>query len=219
MQIKNYSLLVFDWDGTIVDSEGLAVESMQQTAKELGYPIPPSKLIHENFGLSIEKVAENLFPDQKYQPIFSQIFFKYFNEETLATYFFEHAIETLIQLKNQGFTLAVATNRPRAKLNSALTTANIEHIFTTTRCPEEGAPKPDPNMLLTILEELNHDPHNTLMIGDSVFDMQFAKNANVDALAVCYGHSKKEQLANFKPVGFVEKIKDLKTILKKSLTK
>ena len=109
--------------------------------------------------------------------------------------------------------MAIATNKSRARLEIALDMAKIKNLFATTRSPEDGFPKPHPDMLITLLDELMYDPKDTLMIGDTIFDMQFAQNAKVDALAVCYGHHKKEQLAAFNPVGFIEDIQDLKEIL------
>jgi len=210
--MKNYSLLVFDWDGTLVDSSGLVVESAQKAALDLGYAIPEEAEIRKYFGLSLETIQQQLFPEANYR-IFYEVFHRYCNEEKLAAYFFTGAIETLTYLKEQGFTLAIATNKPRARLEMALNMAKINHLFVATRSPDDYFPKPHPDMLTTLLDELMYEPKDALMIGDTTFDMQFAQNAKVDALAVCYGHHKKEQLAAFNPVGFVEDIEDLKNIL------
>lgn len=210
--MKNYNLLVFDWDGTLVDSSGLVVESTQKAALDLGYAVPTATEIGKHFGLSLKTIQQQLFPEADYD-IFNEVFHRYCNEEKLATYFFPGAIETLAHLKEQGFTLAIATNKSRARLEIALNMAKIKNLFAATRSPEDGFPKPHPHMLITLLDELIYDPKDALMIGDTIFDMQFAQNAKVDALAVCYGHHKKEQLATFNPVGFVEDIQNLKEIL------
>lgn len=210
--MKKYSLLVFDWDGTLVDSSGLVVESAQRAASDLGYVVPKEAEIRQYFGLSLETIQQRLFPDANYK-IFYEVFHRYCNEEKLAAYFFAGAINTLTYLKEQGFTLAIATNKPRARLEMALNMANINHLFSATRSPDDGFPKPHPDMLTTLLDELLYEPKDALMIGDTTFDMQFAQNAKVDALAVCYGHHKKEHLAAFNPIGFIDDIKDLKNIL------
>lgn len=210
--MKKYSLLVFDWDGTIVDSESFAIEALQKTAVDFHYPIPATAEIQGCFGLKLENLLQQLFPAEKQADLIST-FYSHFTEEKLATRFFTGALETLSYLKDQGFILAIATNKSRPKLNAALTAAKIAYLFTATRSPEDGAPKPAPDMLLTLLAELNIHAQNALMIGDTVFDMQFAQNAAVDALAACYGNHKKEQLATFNPVGFIEKIEELKYIL------
>jgi phosphoglycolate phosphatase len=210
--MKNYSLLVFDWDGTLVDSSGLVIESTQKVASDLGYAIPDAAKIGKHLGLGLEQIQQQLFPEANYA-VFYEVFHRYCNEEKLATYFFPGAIETLTHLKEHGFTLAIATNKPRARLEIALNMAKIKNLFSATRSPDDGFPKPHPDMLITLLDELMYEPKDALMIGDTIFDMQFAQNAKVDVLAVCYGHHKKEQLAAFNPVGFVEDIQDLKEIL------
>lgn len=210
--MKNYKLLVFDWDGTLVDSGGLVVESARKCAVDLGCVMPEAAEIYKYFGLDLPTIQQQLFPTVNYD-VFYEKFHQYCNEEQLASYFFTGAIATLNHLKAQGFTLAIATNKPRAKLEMALNIAEIKNFFAATRCPDDGLPKPHPAMLITLLDELMYNPEDVLMIGDTTFDMQFAQNAKVDALAVCYGHHKKEQLAEFNPVGFVEDIQDLKEIL------
>ncbi|EKE01080.1 MAG: hypothetical protein ACD_21C00223G0001 [uncultured bacterium] len=211
--MKNYNLIVFDWDGTLVNSAGLIVESVQKVASDLGFAAPEASEVSKYIGLSLAVIHQQLLPDTNYKT-FADAFHAHYNEEKLATYFFSGAIETLTYLKNQGFTLAVATNKPRAQLEMALNIAKIKGLFAATRTPDDGFPKPHPDMLTTLLDELGNEPQDALMIGDTIFDMEFAKNAGVDALAACYGHHKKEQLAAFNPVGFVEDINDLKEILK-----
>lgn len=209
--VKDYSLLVFDWDGTLVDSEGLAVKTIQKITTDLGYQMPPEETLRQYFGMGLEKIHQELFPQRDFA-IFNKKFYNDFTEEKLATNFFEGAIETLKYLKQLGFTLAIATNKPRKKLEIALRLSNIKSLFSATRCPEDGGPKPQPDMLLTLLKELKYEPKDTLMIGDTAFDMQFASNARVDALAACYTHDKKKQLSQYHPVGFIENIKELKDI-------
>lgn len=211
--MKNYNLLVFDWDGTLVDSAGLVVESVQKAALEFGCIVPEASEISKYIGLNLEVIQQQLFPTVSYAA-FCKVFHSYYNEEKLASYFFSGTIETLTHLKEQGFVLAIATNKPQAQLEIAMNRANIKNLFAATRSPDDYFPKPHPDMLITLLNELMYEPKDTLMIGDTTFDMQFAQSAKVDALAVCYGHHKKEQLASFNPVGFVEDIKDLKKILK-----
>jgi phosphoglycolate phosphatase len=210
--MKNYSLLVFDWDGTLVNSNDLIVEAVQKTALDLGHAVPAEVEIRKHIGLILETIQQQLFPKINYD-VFCEVFHRYFNEEKLAAHFFTGTIETLTYLKEQGFTLAIATNRPRARLEMALNMANIKNLFAAARSPDDYFPKPHPDMLTTLLDELRHKPKDALMIGDTTFDMQFAQNAKVDALAVCYGHHKKEQLAAFNPVGFLEDVRDLKNIL------
>jgi len=212
--MKHYNLLVFDWDGTLVDSEGLTIASIQEIASDLNHPVPKATDIRKHFGSLLADMLQELFPEED-QKTLTDEFNKHFTEEKLRTYFFKDVVETLTYLKQEGFTLAIATNRARAKLDRDLDNSEIKNLFTATRCPEDGAPKPNPYILLTLLKELKIRAQDALMIGDTIFDMQFANNAKVDALAACYGLHRKEQLQAFKPVGFIENINELKTLLPK----
>lgn len=212
MIMKKYALLVFDYDGTLVDSEGLVIESLQKTAADFGYPMPEASAISEYFGLNLENVLLHFFPDGK-QPELAARYYSYYSEENLAKNLFAGTLETLNYLKQRGFLLAIATNTARKKLDASLAIAKIKNLFLATCCPEDAAPKPAPDMLLKLLEKLNILPQEVLMIGDTIYDMQFAKNAAVDALAFCHRCRKKEQLAAFNPVGFIENIQELKYIL------
>ena len=208
--MKKYNLLVFDWDGTLVDSGKLVIEAALRCAADFGCTLPDQ--VQQYFGLDLLTIHRRLFAQVKYSDFYER-FHQYCNEEKLADYFFPGALATLRYLKAQKFTLAIATNKPRAKLDLALQIADIKDFFAATRCPDDGMPKPHPDMLLSLLDELQYSPQEVLMIGDTTFDMEFAQNATVDALAVCYGHHKKEQLASFAPIGFLEDIQELQKIL------
>ncbi len=209
--MKDYSLLIFDWDGTLVDSKGLAIESTQMAARDLDYPVPDAEIVAQHFGLELEEMLSKLFPYGDLDKL-AEHFYQHFSEEKLAHNFFSNAIETLIYLKTKGYQLAVATNRAREKLNQALAMTNTAKLFSVTRSADDGARKPNPAMVLTILEELRVHNKDALMIGDTIFDMQLAHNAAIDALAACYGHGTRLQLAAFNPVGFIDNIKELQNI-------
>ncbi|MDR1139334.1 MAG: HAD-IIIA family hydrolase [Rickettsiales bacterium] len=211
--MKDYKLLIFDWDGTLVDSEDLLVESIKKTAINFDCIISEVE-INKYIGLSLKTIHQQLFSTIKY-PIFCKVFYQHYNEDRLGAYFFTGAIATMNHLKEQGFTLAIATNKSRAKLEMVLDKAKIQHLFAATQCPDDGFPKPNPKMLITLLDELNYEHEDALVIGDTIFDMQFAQNAKVAALAACYGYHTKEQLAVYNPVGFIDDIQDLKKVLVK----
>lgn len=212
--MKKYDLIVFDWDGTIIDSVDFAIESIQKAASDLGYPGATKSQIAEYFGLPLATIHKALFSKPSLED-FTKKFFSYYTEELLATHFFPGAIETLNFLKQSGFELAIATNKPKAKLFFALEKANIKSLFTAIRTPEDGYAKPDPRMLIELLKEIDADPSTALMVGDTTFDMEIARGANVDAVAACYGHHPKEKLAEYNPVVFINDIRELQKILKK----
>jgi phosphoglycolate phosphatase len=210
--MKKYSLLVFDWDGTLFNSKDLLIEALQKTASDFNYQMPEVTTISKYFGFTVDDIIQHLFPKGNHTELIAKFYDHFITEENIVKNFFSGTIETLNYLKQRGFILAIATNAARIKLNASLDVANIKNFFAATRCPEDAAPKPAPDMLLTLLEELRFIPQDVLMIGDTVTDMQFAKNAAVDALAVCYGNNKKDQLAVFNPINFIDDIQELRYI-------
>ena len=210
--MKKYSLLVFDWDGTLVDSKGLAVFAVQRTAEDLNYPMPSLEDINYWFGLELMEMLQQLFPGGNLSQLVER-FYHHFSEERAVNSFFDNAVEILAHLKDKNFILAVATNRAKVKLERALELAGIKDLFAATCTSDEYAAKPDPMMLLALLKELKIDSGDALMIGDTIFDMQFAHNAGVDSLAACYGHHTREQLAAYNPVGFIDTLGELRELL------
>ena len=119
----------------------------------------------------------------------------------------------LAELATRGHQLAVATGKSRRGLDRALAQHGIAHHFGVTRCADEGFPKPHPDMLLTLMEQAAVAPEQTLMIGDTTHDLQLARNAGVDALAVAYGAHPSAGLAGLAPLATLESIVELRAWL------
>lgn len=185
-----YSLIVFDWDGTLYDSAQFIVNNVQEAFREVGLPTPESKVIRSMIGLSFMEAL------RRAQPGMSS-----FDLERLATVYrhnvslarpedsslFPGVKETLLQLKESGYILAIATGKSRAGLNLDLENFKLKDLFFATRCGDETFSKPHPQMLLDILEKTGCEPSQALMVGDTSYDMELAQNAKVDGVAVSYG--------------------------------
>ncbi len=210
--MKKYSLLVFDWDGTLVDSQGLAVTSVQRAAEDLGYPAPPAEEINSCFGLELMEMLEKLMPQSNLLQL-AEKFYHYFSEDELSNGFFDNVVENLIYLRDNNFILAIATNRAKVRLERALEVTGVRSLFSATSTADEYGAKPNPAMMWALLNGLNVKNSETLMIGDTIFDMQLASNAGVDGMAVSYGHHSREQLAAFNPIGFIDTIGELRNLL------
>lgn len=202
--MKNrFELLVFDWDGTLVDSVGWIVESLNFAARDLGVDEPANRLARSVIGLSLERAMYTLFPQAKEAEIEALMaaYQRHYNSKALGPEaLFAGVPGMLDDLRGAGYKLAVATGKTRQGLDHALHTTGAADWFDATRAAGETASKPDPLMLLQLLDELNVPATRTLMVGDSVHDMQMAKNANIEAVGVFCGADGREQILSYQPL-------------------
>jgi phosphoglycolate phosphatase len=109
--------------------------------------------------------------------------------------------------------LAIATGKSRRGLDHDLEFHQLKPLFVASRCADETSPKPDPAMLLELMDELDAAKDGTLMIGDTSHDLEMARAAGVDALAVTYGAHHAEGLRACAPLGCVSTVPELQTWL------
>ncbi len=126
---------------------------------------------------------------------------------------FDGVLDLLAELRAEGFMLAVATGKTRVGLDRALASNVLVGLFDATRCADEGRPKPHPDMLLQLMSKLDVAPGETLMIGDTTHDLELARAAGVDAVAVAYGAHEPAGLAASRPLATVHSIGELRAWL------
>jgi len=213
-----FDLIIFDWDGTLVDSVDWIVQCLSVAAGKQGREIPSKQAIKNIIGLSIHKALDELFPgiDQNTREqlitCYSQEFFsKQISEQDL----FVGVDDMLHKLKQQGYQLAVATGKSRAGLDKAMQGTGLQAFFHITRCADETASKPQTLMLEEIISELAVSRDRVLFVGDSTHDMKMANNANVSAIAVTCGANSLDQLNEFKPLLNLQQTTELLDILHK----
>jgi phosphoglycolate phosphatase len=213
-----YSLLIFDWDGTLMDSQAQIVNCMQSAIKELTLEARTDQQISNIIGLGLEEAIIELYPslNHKMVKLTAQTYrdFYLYKDKTPSPLF--DGVEAVISgLRDKGYDLAIATGKSRRGLDKGLQETNMHEFFPITRCADETRSKPHPQMLEEIL--VDHDTHasKALMIGDSEYDLQLANNAKVDGLAVSYGVHGLIRLLKQEPVGFIDKIEQLPDWLKK----
>lgn len=185
-----YELIVFDWDGTLMDSEARIVACIQAAAAENGQAPPDRDTAKEVIGLGLPEAMQHLFPltGTKIQERIIESYRRHFLGDSLApSVLFESARTVLDQLAFADRFLAVATGKSRNGLDKVLSETGLGRYFHATRCADETFSKPHPQMLQEIMNQLGVAEARTLMIGDTEFDMQMAANANVDAIGVSYG--------------------------------
>lgn len=209
---KKYKLLVFDWDGTLMDSMGHIVRSAQATARELSLEVPDIERVRQGIGLISVDFIQFLFPQSNIDEA-TNIFYKYYEKSGDREQLFAGTLETLEKLRQKGYTLAIATNKNRESLYERLNHYKLTHLFAGIRCGDDEVSKPDPEVLRGLMKDLGVTPALMLMIGDTEFDMQVAMNAAVDALAVSYGIQSKAHLLKYNPIGCIDDIRDLQKVL------
>lgn len=214
--VKDYKLVIFDWDGTVMDSIGRIVDSMQAAAKSANLAIPSEEAVKGIIGLSLAKAVGLLFPSITEQQIteLAKAYKQHYMEvSTVSTPLFRNAFELLTQLQSAEKTLAVATGKAREGLNRLMAVSNTTEFFSASKTADEAESKPHPDMILKLLAELDIAAEDAVMIGDSIHDLTMANNAGVDAIGVTYGAHDKEDLLALKPVAIVDDMFELEKLL------
>ncbi|WP_232023491.1 HAD-IA family hydrolase [Thiomicrorhabdus aquaedulcis] len=200
---KKYKLVIFDWDGTLMDSEMRIVASIQAAAAHCGLPVLSHHESKQIIGLSLDKAILGLYPSASGEQVeqMSAAYSQHFLEESLVEMVpFSGAESLLFSLRQQGVKLAVATGKSRRGLDQVLSQCGFGGYFDITRTPHESASKPDPLMLQQILMHLNIAVSDAVMVGDTSFDLQMAQSINMDAIALGHGVHELDVLAAFNPV-------------------
>lgn len=209
---KRFELLVFDWDGTLMDSAELIVASIQSASRDLGLPVPAPEAARHIIGLGLNDALAHLFPDLA-ETEFGRVAERY-RHHYLARDgeipLFEGVLETIAALYEAGFLLAVATGKSRRGLDRAFASTGLGRFFHASRCADETFSKPHPNMLLELMDELGVTSDKTLMIGDTTHDLQMAINARVASLAAGYGAHPRDALLALSPLACVADMAELR---------
>lgn len=200
---KEYRVLIFDWDGTLVDSIGRIVESISAAALECGLPPLDELAIKGIIGLGLPEAIAVLYPrvtDVRMVEAFRRAYADhYLALDAEPSLLYPGVAQSLLWYREQGYLLAVATGKGRRGLQRALEGQGWSDFFDVTRCADETASKPDPQMLHEILAHCKVRPDQALMIGDSVFDLEMASRAGMDSVAVSYGAQSSEVLRACSP--------------------
>ncbi|MGH8494059.1 MAG: HAD family hydrolase [Moraxellaceae bacterium] len=199
-------LFIFDWDGTLMDSERQIVQCMQMAAHDLGLVVPPSSEVRAIIGLGLPEAILKLFPlhDRETRDRIRQAYARHFVAEAGGrSEMFPGAQELVLELRARGFLLAVATGKSRLGLDRVLNQVGWLDFFDTTRCADETASKPDPRMLHEILVSLSVFPAEAVMIGDTSFDLEMALRANMPSIGVAHGVHDTSILQKHRPLAIV----------------
>ena len=205
MNTKKFDLLVFDWDGTLVDSAGHIASSIQAACADLDLPVPSRQAARHVIGLGLHDALAYVLPqldEKRYREVADRYRHHFLaDDETIEP--FPMVDDGLASLAREGFLLAVTTGKSRAGLDRSLREVKFASCFVATRCGDEGFPKPHPDMLRYLMDTTGVPANRTLMIGDTSHDLMLAANAGTSALAVSYGAHPADSLVEHAPLACV----------------
>ncbi len=215
MPSRHYRLVVFDWDGTLVDSTAAIVHAIRASAADLDLPVPSREQASHVIGLGLLEAIHRAVPsiEREQVPAYVQRYRHHYLKRDSVLEPFEGVPALLEELADSGAWLAVATGKSRAGLNRALDQMGWTGRFLTTRCADEGIPKPDPWMLRDICDELGVEAARTVMIGDTTHDLGMARAAGSDAVAVTYGAHTRAELEREAALAVVDSVAELRDTL------
>lgn len=209
--MRRFDLLVFDWDGTLMDSTGLIALCIRQAARDLALPEPDDLAAKHVIGLGLHDATARLFPrcTEAARLEFALRFRHHYVARDHEAPLYKGVAPMLAALSRDDRFMAIATGKPRAGLDRSLTHTGIKSYFDFTRCADEGFPKPHPDMLERLMDFCAVEKESVLMIGDSTHDLELAQNAGVQAVAVSYGAHPVDQLAARAPLAIVNSVGEL----------
>lgn len=185
----NYDLVIFDWDGTLMDSTAVIARSLQKACGDVGIAVPSHADALFVIGLNMQDSFAHVAPglDHEGQARLAERYRHHFLADEREIPLYDGVPAMLEDLHGKGWRLAVATGKARRGLERALDASGLRRWFEATRCADEGFAKPHPDMLLMLLDMTGVEPRRALMVGDTTHDLELAANAGVDAIAVSYG--------------------------------
>ena len=213
---KRYDLIVFDWDGTVMDSTAVISGSIQAACRDLGFSVPDDETARHVIGLGLDQALRHAVPDMPdaLRPDLVARYRHHFLAKDANIPLFAGAKETIAELHAAGYWLGVATGKSNVGLSRAMESSRMTSFFHATRTADQTFSKPDPAMLFELMEELDVSAERTLMVGDTTHDLQMAQNAKVDVVAIGHGAHPPEQLLGLNPLALVGDFAELRTWLR-----
>jgi len=211
MNLRNFDLIAFDWDGTLFDSTQIITRCIQAAVKDVGGTVPTDEAAGYVIGLGLVQALAHAAPDVppgKY-PLLGERYRHHYQLHAHDLSLFDGVLPLMVALKQRGYLLAVATGKSRQGLDEVLQTVQLKSVFDASRTADKTAGKPDPKMLHELMAELGCAPDRTLMVGDTTHDLQMALNAGCASLGVSYGAHEPSAFALLKPLHVAHSVQDM----------
>ena len=202
--------IVFDWDGTLMDSEAQIVHCLHASIADLSLEPMTDDTVRNVIGLGLREAIDMLVPGR--DDAFHRAFVEAYREHWFShegSSLFAGAQEVLEIIRRHGLKLGIATGKARRGLRRVLAQTGLSDCFDATRCADETPSKPHPQMLLELMDELGVAPHQTIMVGDTEYDMEMATNAGAGKVAVRSGVHSEERLNRHDPLVCLDRVTEL----------
>ena len=212
---QQYPLVIFDWDGTLMDSKARITDCMLAAINSAGVAQRSHEQIHNIIGLGLREAMQALYPgEEDIWPRLIDAYRDHFLDENREdSKMFSGSVKLVRDLHERGHLLAIATGKARRGLDRVLQQTGLGEYFHASRCADESGSKPHPAMLNEILIELGLRAEQAVMVGDTEYDLKMAHNAGMDAIAVSYGAHDKQRLLSCAPSQCVDDVAQLASVL------
>ena len=208
-------LIVFDCDGTLVDSQATIVSSAQAAFAYLGQPVPEPAAIRRIVGLSLVEAMRELLPPsekgnaERLAAAYKEAFIAQRSRADFQEALFEGALEILVELDRRGVPMGIATGKAMRGLRHVLEHHGLERYFVTLQTADLHPSKPHPAMLEAAMREAGYPPEQTLLVGDTTFDILMARAAGAVPIGVAWGNHEPEELTAAGAVRVLERFDQL----------
>ncbi len=209
-------LVVFDWDGTLVDSTGRIVECLHRAADDTRLPLLAPERYRSIIGLGLPEALLALYPDTDAATrefLRSRYAHHYIAAEDDPCRPYDGAVRLLDALRARGIRLAVATGKNRPGLTRAFRNTGLGDYFVSSRTADETRSKPHPLMLEELLAEQRIPAPAAVMIGDTSFDLEMARLAGVPSVGITHGAHDADELLRHAPLALADHLDEILDIL------
>jgi phosphoglycolate phosphatase len=219
MAVGKLRLVIFDCDGTLVDSQHTIVGCFQSAFEDVGLPVPEAEAIRRNVGLSVHEFIRRLVPEvseDRIEQVREGYRVAYTAMRSHADFdepLYPGLVETLDRLEDSGHLFGVATGKSLPGLKRTLDFHGLLKRFVTLQTADLNPGKPDPTMISQAIKETGVEPVDAVMIGDTSFDMEMARNAGVLAIGVSWGYHTSQDLYDAGARAVVDTFDELPSLL------
>ncbi|WP_157315144.1 HAD-IA family hydrolase [Chitinibacter sp. GC72] len=208
---RRFDLVVFDWDGTLMDSTGMIARSIQRAFDDVGLAVPSDQEARYVIGYGLGEAMAHLAPNATEAQIRQVVdaYRTHFLAKDQDLKLYDGVEEGLTRLRDANFRMAVATGKSRAGLDRVLKATQLGGFFEVTRTADEAFSKPHPAMLEYILGYAAVEPERAVMVGDTTHDLQLALNAGTASLGLTYGAHESEALLDLQALALFDDFNSL----------